>query len=472
MGLRVTHGILMRNALVGITTNALRLNGYREQLSTGLRINRPSDDPTTFLRILPLKNDIESVRRFEENALIARDILTTGSAAFEDATSLMSEAKRIAVQGANGSLNASDRKTLGASVQQMLTQLVSISNSRLGDRYLFGGSSTSQPPFTLTDDANATFVTYEGNTSEVGIEIAPGQEVVISQSGRDFFLSTKRGDTRITGSTGAAPGTGTDSGKGRARLDVEHTGFSGLPAGISAGATASVALGGHAFAVTASPSTISIGGGPAVPFDATSTNLRVPVGAPDGDPVYLDLSGYTGGATTGSLTSTARMSWDAGQTWTDVDFTQKNQQLGHASTGRVLNVNATGITRAGSDEVVFAGTFDPFHALIALRDLLNNKENLSQEEVGKKITEMIGELDSAADQVLEGLRDLGARSAQLDLTRNRMSTLELTLQQSLSRDSDIDIAETVLRMTQTDTAYQASLAVGARVISQTLLDYL
>lgn len=470
MAFRVTQTILTTQTLNNITRNARRLNQLRERLSTGSRINRPSDDPTTFLRILPLKNNIADLVRFQDNSVLASDIVNTSSAAFEDAVSLMSQAKEIAITGANGTLNHEDRATLAAQVDGILQQMVSISNSKLGDRFLFSGTSTSTAPFVKTETKSGTLVTYVGNASPVTVDIAPGTSAEISSSGKKLFMNTSRSSTTFTGRTGAATGSGTDSGRGMAVLSVEHTGFTGLPANVSAGSTASTAVGSMTYNITTPPNMISVNGGPAVSFDATSTDLAITTGS--GDTVYLDMSAYVGGPLSGTFTSDARMSYDGGQTYVTVDFLSSNQVVKNADTGSILNVDSTAIVRTGKEQVAFGGTFDAFNVLSALRDLLQNDLSLDEAQVPARITALIGELDSVSDNMLEGLRVLGARGANLDLTRNRMSRLELTMQDALSRDQDIDLSRVILQMSQADVAYQASLGAGARVITPTLLNFL
>jgi flagellar hook-associated protein 3 FlgL len=77
-----------------------------------------------------------------------------------------------------------------------------------------------------------------------------------------------------------------------------------------------------------------------------------------------------------------------------------------------------------------------------------------------------------SENLLEGLRDVGARSAHLDLTESRMSSLELTLEEALSRDRDVDITEAVLELNQGEVAYQGALQVSARSMQMSLLNFL
>jgi flagellar hook-associated protein 3 FlgL len=471
MVLRITQNILLNNALRDISRNALSLNEYREKLSTGKDLNRPSDDPAAFLRILPLRNDIESVKRFQQNAILSRDILNTGSSGFQDASDIMSEARKLAVQGANGTLSQTDRDTLASQVNQLLKQMVGIANSRLGDRYLFGGAKTSTQAFTLTDNDKATFVTYNGDDQGVSLSIAPGVEVEIHTPGDKLFMKTNRSGLKFTGNTGVKSGTGSSSGRGQAFLDISQTGFTNLPTGISAGSSSSTALGNLSYTITMGPpNTIAIAGGTPVTFDSSSTNLQIQ--SAKGDSIYLNMSAYSGASTTGTLTSNGRMTWDGGGTYTNIDFTSTNLHVKNDTNGEILAIDATGILRTGKEMISFEGTYDAFNSLVALRDLLQNKGKLSSGDQAKQLTSLIGEIDKVGELVLESLRDLGARSANLDTTKDRMGRLELSMDEALSRDEDVDLSEVILRMTQRDTSYQASLAVGARVISTSLLDFL
>ena len=471
MGLRINQAISVNRALFNMQLNSRRLNTTREHLATGYRINRPSDDPTAFMRMMPVRNNMKEVQLFQENASIARDILHTASSSFEDAVELMSRAKEIAVQGANGTLGDGDRKTLAATASQLLGEMLTLANGKLGDRFLFGGSANSVPPFSL----DGSRVTYLGDDNEVSIQVAPNTEMNITSSGQRLFFSRGRDATTLEGATGAKAGSGTDSGTGLHKLTLEHTGISNLPAGLSqTGGSTTTALGDLAWAITpGATDTISIAGGPEVSIPPGSTEIEVQVGLGP-HTIQLDVSAAyaTPGTTSGTLTSEGRASWDGGESWTALDYSQENLQIKHAGTGAVLNLDARGITQTGNEQVTFGGTFDAFNVLMALRDTLENEDGANADDVSKRLTSLVGEIDVVFNQMLEGLREMGARGSQLDLTKDRMSRMELTLEESLSRDRDIDLSEVILRMSQQDTAYQTALAVGGRVMGQSLLDYL
>jgi flagellar hook-associated protein 3 FlgL len=175
---------------------------------------------------------------------------------------------------------------------------------------------------------------------------------------------------------------------------------------------------------------------------------------------------------TGTLTSTARMTVDGGQSWVDVDFAATNQTVHDTLRGTVLNVDATGIVRSGDATVRFAGTFDVFTGLIALRDVLRNEQAMGDNAVQQQLQDLLAELDVGRDAVLGGIQELGGRGERIALLQNRVEMLATTTQSGISRIADTDLVEAIARMNQTDAAYQAALAVTGRILSVSLLNFL
>jgi len=126
----------------------------------------------------------------------------------------------------------------------------------------------------------------------------------------------------------------------------------------------------------------------------------------------------------------------------------------------------------GDERLLYEGTFDVFSTLIALRDALAGEGGLSAEALGQDLQTLLGEVDRAHEMLLDGVRELGGRVSRLELVQNRVEGMVVSTQDVIGDVRDIDLAETILEMTQQETLFQASLAVGARVVQPTLLDFL
>ncbi|MGE3173671.1 MAG: flagellar hook-associated protein FlgL [Planctomycetota bacterium] len=469
MTLRITQGHLFSRALGDIHRSLGRYTVLQQQVATGRRVSQPSDDPSAALRIIPLQNDLRDLRQLSDNVALARETLDTGAASLEDGSSLVQRLRELTTQAANGTIGPSDRASIGAEMDQLLQQLVSIANSRRGDRFLFGGTESGTAPFELVDDAGGSRVLYHGNHDRLEVEVAPGVTTALNLAGDAIFQSRERSGVTFTGDTGArAAGVG-DTGIGFQTLAVTFNGLhTDAPSGVSAGSGTSNAVGPIDYVFTNTPPTMSIGGGPAVAIPAADQDFTTA----DGRVLNLTVTGPPA-TLTGTFTAKAGLSTDGGQTVVDVsDFSATSVGVRHGFDRSVLNVDVTGLTRTGEELVKHEGTFDAFTVLITLRDLLQNEAGLDDQTVRDRTSAMLTEIDGAHDAVLDGLRELGFRSSSMQVLSNRVGSLQLSREESLSAIQDTDMAQAILDLQRQDISYQAALQIGARVIQTSLQNFL
>lgn len=474
MPIRITQSMLFDRALGDIQRGLYRYSQLQTEVATGRRVNKPSDDPAAALRILPLRSDLSELEQLSSNVSLARETLDTSTAALEDASAVMQRVRELATQAANGTLSRSDRQSIGAELDQLLNQMLGIANSRRGDRFLFGGTENGSAPFALADENGRTRGRYSGNHESLDIDVAPGVTTALNVSGDAIFLNRDRQPTTFFHLDGATPtgavpvGIG-DTGVGYDQLDVTFGGLTNdAPSTVSAGSGTTTAVGELGYVFTASPATLSVGGGPAVPIPATDQEFATA----DGRVISLTVTGVPA-TTTGTFTASANLSLDGGQTTTNVtDFSANSIRIDSSADGSVLYVNTENLARTGTDEVRYNGTFDTFTTLASMRDWLRNDRDLPDAVVRDQIGDLLQEIDSAHDAVLDGLRELGFRSSSMDVLKNRVEGMRVGRTESLSLVQDTDIAESILELQRQDLAYQAALQVSSRVMQTTLQGFL
>lgn len=473
MSFRITQGMLYSRAYSDIQSGLFRSAQLQREIASGRRISRPSDDPAAALRILPLRNDLRSLDQMTQNAALARETLNTSTRSLEDASELMQRVRELTTQAANGTLTNDARASIAAEVDQLLSQLVGIGNSRRGDRYLFAGTANGEAPFELTTDAGGSRVTYRGNRESLGVDVAPGVSTDLNVPGDRIFLLRDRSGTTLTPSLGQAAtgavaiGDG-DTGVGFGRFAVTYAGLhTDAPSTVTAGTGATNAIGPLDFVFTTAPDTLSVGGGPAMPVPATNGTFTTS----DGRVISLTVSGVPT-STTGTFTARAGLSTDGGVTVTEISDFNSDVQVVDSFSGGVLNVDVQGLLRTGTEEVKYEGTFDAFTTLVALRDLLQNDAARPDAAVRDRIAALITEVDAAHDAVLDGLRELGFRSSSMDVLRNRVEGMVLSQTESLSMVQDTDMAESVLALQRQELSFQAALQISARVIQTSLQAFL
>ncbi|MBK8979978.1 MAG: flagellar hook-associated protein FlgL [Planctomycetes bacterium] len=441
----------------------------QRQISSGRRVERPSDDPTAAARILPLVADLRALDRMRANGELAKGVLDLGAYSLEQISEHMTTAREIALQAANTTVGGKDRESLADEVDQLLDQLVSLANAQRGGRYLFGGSVDGTAPFVRLDSGDRTRVVYRGDDRERGVEVGPGIRMSVNFAGDALLQSRARGATRYDGDTGAAAGPPFDTGVGTARLDITFAGLT-IPAGtigLAAGPGETTALGRLDYVFTA-PATISIAGGP--PTVLTGGPQDVPVGT-DGRTLSLDVT-LPIAPPTGTLVSEAWASLDGGATRTRIDFGSDRVIVEDPLDESRVHVDVSALASTGVEHLTFAGTFDAFAALIELRDQLRNVDGAPADTVRERLTAIVGALGEAHELVLGALQDLGARSDGLGLLQTRLDTLRQMDEETLSDVRDVDLVEAIAKMEMQNFAYQAALQVSARAIQTSLLDFL
>jgi flagellar hook-associated protein 3 FlgL len=193
----------------------------QEQVSTGSRINRTSDDPAAAYRVLGLNTNETSLENYINNLSEVISILELSSTIVEDITSNFTETQIRITQISSGIYDEAARKRTAEGINDILEQTVSLANTKHMDQYLFGGTDTGSVPYTVErTDGKITRVTYQGSFENRDIEVAPGMESSAFYIGDNIFRSNDRSDPVLIGDTGSKAGTGTSSVRGGTWLTV------------------------------------------------------------------------------------------------------------------------------------------------------------------------------------------------------------------------------------------------------------
>jgi len=76
------------------------------------------------------------------------------------------------------------------------------------------------------------------------------------------------------------------------------------------------------------------------------------------------------------------------------------------------------------------------------------------------------------NKILEAQSDVGARQNRVELMENRLSIREIGVTKQLSNNEDVDYAKAITEMVTSESIHQAALSVGAKIIQQTLVDFI
>lgn len=173
---------------------ASRQSQLQLQASSGQRIQYASDDPEAMQQVLTLQNEAKQINQYQENIGRQLDLAKASYTAINSLKTISNRANEI-VTLAND-LTSPDRMTIYSSeVNELIKQAVTIANTKNNNTYLFGGTSSTQTPFTMNvdDSGKVTDVSYQGNESVNSVEIAPGTVISAQVAGANTSGSGNRG---------------------------------------------------------------------------------------------------------------------------------------------------------------------------------------------------------------------------------------------------------------------------------------
>lgn len=178
--MRVTEGMRY-----GVTERALadlrsRQAAVTEEVSSGRRVGDPSDDPVAASELTRLAGRLARTEDYQRTIGRVRADLSLSERTLDSASALMVRAQELAIQGANGSLSADDRRMLAEEVSALQLQLRSFANTRGTRGYLFSGNLTETPSFSETG-------VYQGDAAVHRVDVAPGVELGVTVSGDEAF---------------------------------------------------------------------------------------------------------------------------------------------------------------------------------------------------------------------------------------------------------------------------------------------
>ncbi|WP_353893731.1 flagellar hook-associated protein FlgL [Proteinivorax hydrogeniformans] len=187
--MRVTSNFLMKNMLNNLSRNNRRLDEVTQQLSTGKRINKPSDDPGDVVRSLRVRTEINEYDQYKKNVDMARSLLEYTDETLDKVGQGIHRARELAIQAKNDTYDDSQREMMAKEVNGILNDIVDASNSTFSNRHVFSGTSTKEPfKPELDDDGNITKVNPEGNSEPREFEMGVGQSINAGADGQSIFM--------------------------------------------------------------------------------------------------------------------------------------------------------------------------------------------------------------------------------------------------------------------------------------------
>ena len=144
------------------------------------KLEKPSDSPINTTKVFDLNAKLSNNKQYVRDAEVAKNFLDTSERALERVNNIISRAKEITIAQSSDFYGPGIRKNVAVEVRQLMNEVLSISNTQAGNRYIFSGFQTDSPPF--KNDG-----TYLGDFGKIQLEIGKNFFIPININGARVF---------------------------------------------------------------------------------------------------------------------------------------------------------------------------------------------------------------------------------------------------------------------------------------------
>lgn len=420
--MRITTSTIYDSGVATMQQQMQQMLHTQQQLSTGLRIVTPADDPVAAAQALQVTQAQAINTQYSTNMGTANDSLALEDTTLGSISTVLQNVKTIAVSAGDATLSASDRATLANQVLGNYQNLLGLANTTDGSgQYLFSGYRGGVRPF--SESAPGTVV-YNGDQGQRLIQIGASQQVAVSDAGSEVFQRIPTGNGSFA-TQAAAGNAGSGVIDGGTVLDPAKWNATGNSKDYTI-----------KFSVIGGSTTYDI-------VDNTTGKSMLTGAAAAATGPYPDS--YSSGSNI-SLSQAGPPAFDLG-----------------------VQVSISGTPSNGDSFTVKAGNQDVFTTL-------NNLATLLQTASGAALTNGLAtaqlNLTNALQNISTVQASTGVRQNEITAAQSAGSNLDLQYSQTLSRLQDVDYAQAASDLSQEQLNLQAAQKSFAEVSGLSLFNYL
>lgn len=177
--MRVSEQMIYNSLIDYMQKNTDALLQPQQEIASGKKINRPSDDPLGFTKVVSLNAMKGKLNQYLRNQDVAQSFMEATNSALDQASKILSDIKSVALNAASGLTPQSQQYDSNLLAGNM-TSLLEVANTSFQGEYLFGGFKNGALPY------NSAGV-YQGDGGQIMTEIGPGATVQRNLPGQDVF---------------------------------------------------------------------------------------------------------------------------------------------------------------------------------------------------------------------------------------------------------------------------------------------
>jgi flagellar hook-associated protein 3 FlgL len=510
MSMRITNQMITNNSLRNMQKSMEEVNTRTQQMTSGKKISKASEDPVTAIRALKLRTTVNQLEQYKDkNIKDANSWLSVTQTSLDNVISRAKEISEYCVQGATDSFSTDDRSAIIDALKQARSMIYDEGSATYAGRYIFTGYKTDRSmAFTSTEDVSkySYDITQTFSGSDLDIKHVVSNEV--DSTKLDAYLDGSETYEQPDPHDVYRLNLGYDD---IDDINSEGTKVFSISAKDSAGND--ISLSSYKINILDTDSALSY-------YDVKDGEINVIKETGEivfGADVYntlkkadtIEVNYAKNDFTAGDIRPemlydcTQRTVQSDGTTKTiDYDYTGEQLVYYEVNFNQSIQVNTAGsrfinadVGNAIDDLIYCLNDLDEAETTqTKLNSMLNDSQYSSSDEAVAQLNQMIADIDAEVAVKKENLQktfsanitffqnyqdnmsaiqsDLGSRMSKLEMIQTRVEEQYSEFKELKSANEDVETDEIIIDFNEANLVYETALAATSNIVQKSLLDYI
>ncbi len=196
--IQITNSMIYNNINNELSNESTNIYNLQDQISSGLQINYPQDNPGGMVNVLSYKNSTALVTQYNSNVTIANSVGSLASSTISNAMTVVNQASSLAVEMANGTNTSANNQAAAQQVEQMINELTQYADTSYNGQNIFTGNNLNlSSAYTtttswyqssgMTSPVSYSVYTYAGTDTNQNYQITQNETVTPSLTADSIF---------------------------------------------------------------------------------------------------------------------------------------------------------------------------------------------------------------------------------------------------------------------------------------------
>jgi len=182
--MRVTFNTNLADLKQAVATAAQDMAVHQKELSTGLRVSVPSDDPLGSSTIVAERTELAATDQYKAASDTAASRLSVVDSALSELINQTTTCQATLLSARGSTATAAQRESAATAIESARDAIVSVMNTRFRGTYLFAGNAPNTSPYTTNGN---TVSSYQGGAGDVRVDVDRQASVQVGFSGDDVL---------------------------------------------------------------------------------------------------------------------------------------------------------------------------------------------------------------------------------------------------------------------------------------------